>query len=281
MRIKVTSDSTCDLSKELLEKYNISVIPLTVVKEGENFFDGVTITPQEIFDHVAAGGSLCTTAAISIGEYEELFAPLSKEYDAVIHVNISSEFSSCYQNATIASQNFSNVRVIDSRNLSSGHGLIVLAAAQMGQEMDDLDAICENLRELTGRVEASFVLKRLDYMAKGGRCSSATALGANLLNLRPCIEVRDGKMLVVKKYRGAYAKCLVSYIKDRLDGRDDIDRNRIFITHTTMHPEDLEAAKAGVQTYGSFNEVLETVAGCTVSCHCGPDTLGVLFVRKK
>lgn len=281
MRIKVTSDSTCDLSKDLLKKYNISMLPLTVVKGDENFSDGVTITPQEIFDHVAAGGSLCTTAATSIGGYADFFAPFSKEYDAVIHINISSEFSSCYQNATLASQNFPNVRVIDSRNLSTGQGLVVLAAAKMGQEMEDLDAICENLRELTGRVEASFVLKRLDYMAKGGRCSSATALGANLLNLRPCIEVRDGKMQVCKKYRGGYAKCLSSYVKDRLDGRDDIDRDLIFITHTTMHQEDLEAAKASVETYGGFKEVLETVAGCTVSCHCGPDTLGVLFVRKK
>ena len=158
---------------------------------------------------------------------------------------------------------------------------MVLEAARLAGELEDLDVICDRLREFTGRVEASFVLKRLDYMAKGGRCSSATALGANLLNLRPCIEVKNGKMAVVKKYRGSYDKCLVSYIKDRLDGREDLVRDRIFLTHTTMQEKDLTAARSAVEQYGGFREVLETTAGCTISCHCGPDTLGVLFIRKQ
>lgn len=280
MRIKITSDSTCDLSKELLDRYHITVLPLTVVKDGAQYRDGVTITPQEIFDHVAAGGSLCSTSALSIGEYGEFFSRYSSDYDAVIHLNISAEFSSCFQNATLAAESFPNVRVIDSRNLSTGHGLVVLEAARLAEELEDLDEICTRLREFTGRVEASFVLKRLDYMVKGGRCSSAKALGANLLNLRPCIEVKDGKMLVGKKYRGAYDKCLVSYIKDRLTEREDLCHERIFLTHTTMQDEDLQAARDALSRYGVFAEVLETTAGCTVSCHCGPDTLGILFVRK-
>lgn len=280
MRIKVTSDSTCDLSVALLTENDITLMPLIVVKGDEYFRDGVTITANEIFSHVAAGGALCTTSAISIGEYEEFFAPFSREYDWVIHINISAEFSSCCQNANLAAENYPNVRVIDSRNLSTGQGLVVLEAARLSRELEDIDEICQRLRAFTSKVEASFVLKRLDYMAKGGRCSSATALGANLLNLRPCIEVKDGRMQVVKKYRGAYDKCLASYVEDRLSKREDLDDRLIFVTHTAMKDKELAAAKDAVSRFGSFQRVEETVAGCTVSCHCGPDTLGVLFVRK-
>lgn len=280
MRIKVTSDSTCDLSPALLEKYGITLLPLTVTKNEQAFLDGVTITPMDIFAHVAAGGALCTTAALSIGEYDEFFAPLSREYDAVIHINISSEFSSSHQNACIAAENYPNVRAIDSRNLSTGQGLVVLEACRLAKELDDLDEICRRVREVTGRVEASFVLSQLQYMVKGGRCSSATALGANLLNLKPCIEVSDGKMQVVKKYRGSYTKCLSAYVKDRLSGREDLDLTRIFVTYTTVTEDELKTVMDGVEEFGRFKEVDETVAGCTVSCHCGPGTLGILFIRK-
>lgn len=280
MRVKVTSDSTCDLSPELLKEYDITMVPLTVVKGDENFLDGVTITPADIFAHVAAGGSLCSTAAVSIGEYQNLFQKYASQYDAVIHVNISAEFSSCYQNACLAARDFPNVRVIDSRNLSTGQGHVVLEACKLGKTADDLEGICRQLRDLTERVEASFVMNRLEYMVKGGRCSSAAALGANLLNLRPCIEVKDGKMQVVKKYRGTYPKCLANYVKDRLAGREDIVPERLFITHTSVEEDALAAVKEAVGQYGRFREVCETSAGCTVSCHCGPGTLGILFIRK-
>ncbi|MDD7652324.1 MAG: DegV family protein [Candidatus Faecousia sp.] len=280
MRVKVTSDSTCDLSPELLKEYDITMVPLTVVKGDENFLDGVTITPADIFAHVAAGGSLCSTAAVSIGEYQNLFQKYASQYDAVIHVNISAEFSTCYQNACLAARDFPNVRVIDSRNLSTGQGHVVLEACKLGKTVDDLEEICRQLQDLTERVEASFVMNRLEYMVKGGRCSSAAALGANLLNLRPCIEVKDGKMQVVKKYRGAYPKCLANYVKDRLAGREDIVPERLFITHTPVEEDALAAVKEAVGQYGRFREVCETSAGCTVSCHCGPGTLGILFIRK-
>ena len=280
MRVKVTSDSTCDLSPELLKEYDITMVPLTVVKGDENFLDGVTITPADIFAHVAAGGSLCSTAAVSIGEYQNLFQKYASQYDAVIHVNISAEFSSCYQNACLDARDFPNVRVIDSRNLSTGQGHVVLEACKLGKTVDDLEEICRQLQDLTERVEASFVMNRLEYMVKGGRCSSAAALGANLLNLRPCIEVKDGKMQVVKKYRGAYPKCLANYVKDRLAGREDIVPERLFITHTPVEEDALAAVKEAVGQYGRFREVCETSAGCTVSCHCGPGTLGILFIRK-
>ena len=280
MRIKITSDSTCDLSAELLEKYDITLMPLTVVKDGVEYKDGVTITPAEIFAHVAAGGALCSTAALNPSDYTELFRRYAGEYDAVVHINIGSGFSSCFQNARLAAEEFDNVRVIDSQNLSTGQGHVVLEAARMAADCTDVDALCDALNDLTDRVEASFVLNQLAYMVKGGRCSSAAALGANLLNLKPCIEVKDGKMSVVKKYRGKYAQVLASYVKDRLADREDIIRDRLFLTYTPVSDECLEVVKEAIAEHGHFEEVLETTAGCTVSCHCGPDTLGVLFIRK-
>lgn len=280
MNIKILSDSTCDLSPEQLKEHNISLSCLTVIKDGKEYKDGVTITPADIFAHVAAGGDLCSTTAYNIGEYEELFQQYSKEYDGVIQICIGSGFSSSYQNACIAAGDFDNVRVIDSMNLSTGQGLVVLEACRLAKTCESLDEIVEKLGAFTPRVEASFLLDQLKYMAKGGRCSAAAALGANLLNLKPCIEVKDGKMSVVKKYRGSYAKCLASYVKDRLADREDIVRNELFLTYTPVEEDCLSAVKAAIEQYGNFETVYETTAGCTVSCHCGPGTLGVLFVRK-
>lgn len=280
MKIKILSDSTCDLSNELIEKYNITIIPLTVVKDGEPFIDAVTIKPSDIFDHVAAGGDLCSTTATNMGEYAEWFEKYAKDFDGVIHINIGSAFSSCYQNACLAAEDFDNVRVIDSQNLSTGQGLVVLKACELAQTCTDLDELKTQLDAFTEKVEASFLLDQLKYMAKGGRCSSATALGANLLNLKPCIEVKGGKMSVVKKYRGNYAKCLATYVKDRLANRDDLDRGTLFVTRTPVTEECFQAVKNAVDEYADFENIYWTEAGCTVSCHCGPGTLGVLFVRK-
>ena len=280
MNIKILSDSTCDLPVEVLEKYNITMVPLTVIKDGKEFTDGVDITPADIFTHVANGGSLCSTAANNIGEYAERFAQYTNDYDGIIQINISSEFSSCYQNACLAAEDFDNVRVIDSRNLSTGQGLVVLKACELAKECDNLDEIAEKLRAYTEKVEASFLLDRLDYMVKGGRCSAAAALGANLLNLKPCIEVKNGKMGVVKKYRGNYAKCLATYVKDRLADRNDIDKGTLFVTRTPINDDCLNAVQNAVSEYNDFATTYWNEAGCTVSCHCGPGTLGVLFVRK-
>ena len=280
MNIKILSDSTCDLSPEQLAQHNIDLARLTIVKDGEAFVDGITITPADIFAHVAAGGDLCSTTAYNVEEYQNLFAKYADQYDGVIHITIGSGFSSCYQNACIAAEDFPNVRVVDSQNLSSGQGHVVLEACRLAKTCESLDEIVEKLNAFTPRVEASFLLDQLKYMVKGGRCSSVAALGANLLNLKPCIEVRDGKMSAVKKYRGNYAKCLANYVKDRLADREDIIREELFITYTPVTDECLAAVKEAVDAYGNFETVYETTAGCTVSCHCGPATLGVLFIRK-
>lgn len=280
MKIKVLSDSTCDLPQELIEKYNITIVPLTIIKNEQAFSDGITITPAEIFAHVASGGSLCSTAAVNAGDYAQWFEKYTSDYDGVIHVNISSEFSCSYQNACLAAENFNNVRVLDSRNLSTGQGLVVLEVIKLAQTCQTLDELHQKAQAFTEKVEASFLLDRLDYMVKGGRCSSAAALGANLLNLKPCIEVKNGKMGVVKKYRGNYAKCLAAYVKDRLANRDDLERETLFVTHTPVTDDCLKAVADAVKEYADFKNIYWSEAGCTVSCHCGPGTLGVLFVRK-
>ena len=281
MRIKISSDSTCDLSPELLKKYDIGITPLCVTKNGKAFRDGVDIHPKDIFAHVAAGGDLCGTTAVSVGEYSEFFAAQLREYDAVVHICLGSGFSSSYQNACVAAEDFPTVRVIDSQNLSSGQGHVVLEACKLAKTATDLDELAAALNELTGRVEASFILDRLDYMVKGGRCSSTAALGANLLKLKPCIEVVDGKMRVCKKYRGSFDKCLDAYVTDRLKDRTDIIPERIFITYTTCDDTGLAVVHRKIDEYSHFREIYETNAGCTVSCHCGPGTLGVLFIRSK
>ena len=280
MRVKIISDSTCDLSPELLERYDIAITPLCVIKDGKEFHDGVDITPADIFAHVDGGRDLCSTAAVSQFEYTEMFTRYAKDCDAVVQINIGSNFSCCYQNACLAAQDFDNVYVVDSGNLSSGQGLLVVAAAKLAEQGLSGAEIAERMRALVPKVEASFHIERLDYMRKGGRCSAVAALGANLLNLKPCIEVREGKMGVCKKYRGSFEKCIRQYVKDRLDGRADIAPDLAFITHPACQKNVVDAAMEEAARYGSFDEVVETHAGCTVSCHCGPNTLGILFVRK-
>ena len=280
MKIKITSDSTCDLSAELTQKHNITIFPLTVVKDGESFKDNVTITPADIYAHVAAGGSLCSTSAGNYADYVDLFSEFAKEYDGVLHISLSSGLSSSYQNACLAAEEFDNVKVVDSLNLSTGQGLVVLYACAQAEKCESLEQLQADVQAYTSRVEASFLLDQLQYMVKGGRCSAAAALGANLLNLKPCIEVKNGKLGVVKKYRGSYSKCLANYVKDRLDGRDDLVNDLLFVTYTPVSDECLDSVRNAVSNYSQHTEVLEATAGCTISCHCGPGTLGVLFVRK-
>ena len=280
MNIKIISDSTCDLPKDLLAEKDITLFPLVVVKDNVSYKDGVDIFPADIFAHVAAGGALCSTSAGSVGDYEDMFALYAKDYDAVIHVSLGSGFSSSYQNACVAASEFDNVYCVDSMNLSTGQGFIVLKAKALAESGMDAGQIVEQLNALTPKVEASFLVDKLDYLAKGGRCSAVAALGANLLNLKPCIEVKNGKMGVVKKYRGNYAKCLAAYVKDRLADREDILRDTLFVTHTVISDDCHKAVMDAVASCESFKTVYETTAGCTISCHCGPGTLGVLFVKK-
>ncbi len=277
MSIKITADSTCDLPQALLEKYQITIVPLYVNLDGVVHRDGVDIVPEQIFDHVAAGGNLPTT---NIADYTEIFAPLSAQYDAVIHINISQDFSSCHQNAVLAAGEFENVFVVDSRNLSCGHGFVVLEAALAAARGEKVEDILPYLERLTARVDTTFVVDKLDYLAKGGRCSAVAALGANLLKLKPCIQVSDGKMGVAKKYRGNWDKVLLDYVKERVSAPTGINRDRIFLVYTRCDQGVVESVRAALVGYG-FQDIYEATAGCTISSHCGPNTLGIIFLRNE
>ena len=282
MGIKVTADSTCDLSPELLARYNVTLTPLSVIKNGESFLDGVDITPDDIYRHVDNGGALCSTSAVNVDDYRKLFKELSTQYEAVIHITIGSLFSACYQNASIAAANFKNVYVVDSMNLSTGQGHLVIEACELAAQGISALEICSRLNELRGRVHASFILDRLDYMQKGGRCSSVVALGGKLLRIKPQIAVIDGGMKMVDKYRGSLEKCVEKYVKDLLKDRKDLRLDRVFVTHSPVPEEAVQIARATIKKYSDFKDenIFETNANCTVACHCGPGTLGVLFMTK-
>ena len=278
--VKISADSTCDLSPELLKRYDVAIQPLYIVRDDASLRDGVDIRPTDIFAYVEKTGRLLKTAAVSVEDYIELFRRRTADGSEVVHITISAEMSSCYQNACLAAREVPGVYPVDSRNLSTGMGLVVIEAAKRAQAGEGGAAIQKAMEAFVPRVEASFVIDRLDYLYKGGRCSALAALGANLLHLKPCIEVRNGKMAVCKKYRGSFEKCIRQYVKERLDGREDIAPELAFITHAAADANVVAAAKEEAAQYGSFETVEETQAGCTVSCHCGPNTLGILFVRK-
>ena len=279
MKIKVTVDSTNDLNADLIEKYDIAVIPLSVNMGGRLYRDMVDITPDDIYAHVSAGGELPKTSAVNAAEYSELFEKYLKEYDAIIHINISSEMSTCYNNACLAAEGLP-VYPIDSRNLSTASALLALAACEKAAAGEDAEQIAADLRAAVDKVDASFVVSRLDYLHKGGRCSTIAMLGANVLKLKPCIEVHDGRMGVAKKYRGNFNRCLEMYVKDRLLNADDIDTHRIFITHSGLDQAAVDQVRSTVEACRHFDEILVTRAGCTISSHCGDGTLGILYMHR-
>lgn len=280
-QIIISSDSTCDLSKELVERYQIHIQPMGISLGDQIYRDGVDITPDMIYAHHEKTGQLPKTSAINVVEDLEYFEELTKDGSAVIHFTISSSMSSTYNNACVAAQEFENVYVVDAKNLSTGSGLLVLAAAEMAQEGLEAQQIVEKLNDLADRVDASFVVDNLEYLVKGGRCSALAAFGANLLQLKPCISVKNGAMGVGKKYRGKFEKVLLTYVADRLADAEDICLDRVFVTHAGCDPKVVEGVAEAVKNTLPFREILVTRAGCTVSSHCGANTLGVLFIRKK
>ena len=279
-QITISSDSTCDLSQELVDRYNIHILPMGVTLGDKMYRDGIDITPDQIYAHHEKTGQLPKTSAINIAESADFFAELTKDGSAVIHFTISSSMSATYNNARIAAEDFEDVYVVDAKNLSTGSGLLVLAAAEMAQEGMEAKEIAKKVSELADCVDASFVVDNLEYLAKGGRCSAVAAFGANLLQLKPCISVKNGAMGVGKKYRGKFEKTLLSYVADRLADAEDICLDRVFVTHAGCDADIAESVVNAVKGTLPFKEVLVTRAGCTVSSHCGANTLGVLFIRK-
>ncbi len=277
--VKITADSTCDLPIYVIKDLDIEILPLRIIVGNDTFRDGVDINPTDIFRYVDLEGKSCQTAAVNLYEYQNAFERLAAQYDGVIHIDIGSGFSSCYQNASLAAQDFDNVFVIDSLNLCSGTGYLAHEGALLAKQGKSAHEIKECLQAMVPKLESSFVVDKLDYLRKGGRCSAVAEQGARLLQIKPCIEVVNNRMIVGKKYRGSLARCLQHYIEDRFRDRTDIDYRRVYVTHSCS-PEIYALAKENIAHYAPFEEVVERHTGCTISNHCGPNTLGIFFMRK-
>lgn len=280
--VVLCTDSTCDLGEELCRQYDIHYYPFHVILEGRQYGDGVDLQPDDIYTAYQERKVLPKTAAINTAEYIEFFRQFTDQGCEVIHVTIGSGLSAAYQNCQLAAAQMEGVYAIDSRNLSTGSGLVVLEAAKRIAAGLPAARIAEEVQALTGRCHASFVIDTLEFLYKGGRCSALAMLGANMLQLKPCIEVdnQSGAMGVGKKYRGSLDKALAQYVRDKLEGRTDIDPETVFITHSGISAERIEAVRSLVQQYGRFDNIYVTRAGCTISSHCGPNTLGVLFMTR-
>ncbi len=277
MNVKVTADSTCDLPSEIVAKYGIEIVPLYIMMDDKAYRDTIDITRPDVFAYFEKTGKLTQTAAVNTEDYREVFARNLKDHDGLVHFTISSEMSSCYHNACEAAKKFKNVYVVDSRNLSSGIGQLVIDAAELARDGKSANEIFKAAEERKELLDVSFILDTLTYLAKGGRCSSLLALSAGLLQIKPCIEVVNGTMGVGKKYRGKMVQVLQSYVRDRLEGRDDIDYGRIFITDSGFSQDVIDAVTETVKECGPFKQILYSQSGCTISNHCGPNCLGILY----
>ena len=279
--IRITSDSTCDLG-HLVEERGITLLPLMVNLGEQAFRDGVDITPQDIFNFVEENNILPKTAAPSIGDYEEFFAPFVNAGDEVIHFNISAKSSGSHNMAKQAAESFGGkVRVIDSMALSSGQGLLVLTAADMRDKGNSAEEIEEAVNAIRERVNTSFIPDRLDYLYKGGRCSKMEMFGANILKIHPLIYMDEGKLVPGKKYRGKMSFIIKQYIEDLKQLYPNYDKARCFVTHSSAEADLVQVAIDKLKEVFEFDEVIETVAGSIVTSHCGKGTLGVLFIYEK
>ena len=278
--VVITSDSTCDLSQELLDRYDIPVIPLTITLGEDTFLDGSNFTPLDMYARYKQDGTLPKTSAPSVQEFLDFFSQFTEKGCEVVHLDISSELSNTYNAACMAAEELGHVHVVDSRMLSTGVGLLAIEGAECRDRGMGAQEIAEHLRGLTGKVQTSFVLDTLQFMWKGGRCSAVSALGANLLSLKPGLEMKDGKLGVYKKYRGNIKNVYKQYVKERLQGRR-VRPGHVFITESgEVDDAVLEEIFALVRETIPVQEIHHTLAGCTVSTHCGPKTLGILFIEE-
>lgn len=280
MKIKITSDSTCDLGEKLISENDIGIFAMQVILGEKPFRDGIDIVPQDIFDYVAANGILPKTSAGSAEEYKEFFKEQLKGKDALIHFSISAKASSTHSSACMAAKAFGGkVHVIDSKALSTGQGLLVMKACDMRKEGMSAKDIVKKINELIPFVNTSFVPDDLNYLHKGGRCSLAAMLGAKVLKLHPLIEEnKEGQLVAKKKYMGTMERCIKTYINDLRAQYPRYDKTRCFITHSSADKNLVDIAKKAVSEMFEFDEVIETVAGSIITSHCGRNTLGVLFI---
>ena len=280
--IKIISDSTCDLSKDLIEKYDITILPLHIHLGEEEYQDGVTITPDEIYTWADANNTTPKTSAASMIEVIDLYEPYIKNGDEIISFSISSSMSANNNVMRLAAEDLEaedKIHVIDSANLSTGIGLLVIEAAIMVKEGKTAAEIVARIEELKPLVSASFVVDTLTYLHRGGRCSSVAVLAGGALKLHPKIVVENGKMGANKKYRGKINSVIMSYAKDLEADLKNAKKDRVFITHSGCDENVINDVRAYLESLEKFDEILVTRAGGVISSHCGPGTLGVLFIK--
>lgn len=279
----ITADSPCDLPKDITEKREITMVPLSVLLGEVSYRDGIDIKPQAIYDYVSKTKVLPKTSAVPIGQYYDLFKKLTEDGSEVVHISLSSGISSSYQNAVNAASEFSGVHIVDSRSLCHGFGLLVLKAADLRDKGLDAKKIADKVRKLVPKTSATFVINNLDYLHKGGRCSGITKLGANLLGIKPEIAVNaeTGTLDVSKKYRGKIDAVYKNYAKDILKNSDKMDKSRIFISNSgDVSKETIMFVKGLFEGAGKFEEIIIADAGCVISSHCGPKTFAIFYIKK-
>lgn len=284
-KIILSADSTCDIGPELQERFNVQLFDFHIQFGDETFIDQKEISADEIYAYWREKGMLPKTAAITPIEYAKYFKKWVDDGYEVIHINLGTALSTAFQNCNIVAQELGADRIypFDSGNLSTGIGLLVIKAGEMIEAGMSAPEIIEALEGMREKSHASFVLDTLEFMKAGGRCSAVAAFGANLLKLKPGIEVDNqggGSMGVGKKYRGTMEKVLAEYVADKLEGRDDLDLSRIFITHSGSPQSDIDLVRGEVEKHADFKEYHITRASGTISAHCGPRTLGILFMTK-
>ena len=278
--VVITCDSTCDLPPELRERYDIRIIPLTVLLGEDSYLDGVSFTAEDIYARYRADGTLPKTSAPGIQQFTNFFSEILGAGCEIVHLDISAELSSSFNNACIAASELEGVYPVDSRMLSTGVALLAVEGAECRDRGMSARDIAEHLRAMTDKVDTSFVLDTLEFMWKGGRCSGVAALGANLLHLKPALEMRDGKLSIYKKYRGAMQSVYRQYVRERLQACD-VRPEHVFLIDSGEVPEEtLEELRGLIREAVPGCVIHNARAGCTITSHCGPGTLGVLFIRK-
>ena len=283
--VKLIADSSCDIGPELAERYHVDFVHIHVRLNGNEYLDGVNITHKEIYENYQKNHTLPSTAAMNIDEYAAVFRPYIEQGYDIVHVSLGSGLSSTCNNARLAGELFGpdRVHVIDSKSLSTGSGHIVCECGDRILKGMSAKQIVEEVTPITDRVSASFILDDLEYLHAGGRCSGLAQFGASLMNIKPCIMVQNdqfGSMTVGKKYMGSYKRSALKYVENLIKDRTDIELHRCFITHSGSDPEVLEAMRVHALELQPFEEIHITQASATICSHCGPNTTGILFIRK-
>lgn len=276
-QVVITADSAADLPKEIAQKYGIEIMPMCVVFRGKPMKDSVDITAAEIFDYVDKTGEIPKTSAVSLGEYMDFFSKFLKEGKAVVHLSFCSELSSTYRNAKIVSSRLGDVYPLDTRNLAGGIALLALKGCEMRDKGMSAEEIYFRLSELVSKAKVSYLLDSIDFLRRSGRCSAAAAFGANLLSIKPCAAVVDGKIDVIKKYRGKTQAVRLQYANEQLEKYDNIDFSTAFIYHSGVDKSELITVEEMAKCAG-FKQVITAFTGCMISLHSARGALGLHFL---